>query len=201
MDGSFARDGSSEALGAMSTEIETPLPVLESTRLRLRALRDDDAEALLGLHGDPEVMRYWSTSPWTGIAQAHAHLERVRRDMQAGVLPWAIADRSNDALIGAVTLFRVDRDHRHAEIGYALGAAHWGKGLASEAVRIVLDYAFNALGLERIEADTDPRNTPSRRMLERLGFAQEGTLRRRWFVNDEWCDTAFYGLLREDFRA
>ncbi|HEX7130808.1 MAG TPA: GNAT family protein, partial [Rhodanobacteraceae bacterium] len=72
---------------------------------------------------------------------------------------------------------------------------------AGEALRLALHYAFDTLRLERIEADTDPRNTPSRRMLEQLGFVLEGTLRRRWFVNGEWCDTAFYGLLREDFRA
>ena len=177
------------------------LPVLESSRLRLRALRDDDATALLVLHGDTEVMRYWSTSPWTDIARAYAHLLRARRDMEAGVLPWAIADRASDDLIGTVTLFKIDCDHRRAEIGYALGSAHWGMGLASEALHLVLRHAFEALDLQRIEADTDPRNAASRRMLERLGFVQEGMLRKRWFVNDEWCDTAFYGLLREDFRA
>lgn len=186
----------------MSVVAPVAVPVLETPRLRLRALRDDDAEALLVLHGDAEVMRYWSTSPWTEIAQAHAHLQRARRDFESGgVLPWAIETAATDELIGTVTLFRIDRDHRRAEIGYALGSAHWGKGLASEALHLVLHHAFDTLQLERIEADTDPRNTSSRRMLERLGFVQEGTLRRRWFVNDEWCDTAFYGLLREDFRG
>jgi RimJ/RimL family protein N-acetyltransferase len=185
----------------MSVVVPVALPVLESPRLRLRALRDDDAAALLALYGDPEVMRYWSTAPWSGIEQAHAHLQRVRRDAEAGVLSWAIADAASDGLIGTVTLFRLDRDHRRAEIGYALASAHWGKGLAGEALRLALHYAFDTLRLERIEADTDPRNTPSRRMLEQLGFVLEGTLRRRWFVNGEWCDTAFYGLLREDFRA
>lgn len=186
----------------MSVVVQLALPVLESQRLRLRALRDADADALLKLHGDPEVMRYWSTSPWTGIAQAHAHLQRARRDFESGgVLPWAIATAATDELIGTVTLFRIDRDHRRAEIGYALGSAHWGQGLTSEALSLVLHHAFDTLQLERIEADTDPRNAPSRRMLERLGFVQEGTLRKRWFVNDEWCDTALYGLLREDFRA
>ena len=185
----------------MSAAAPGALPVLESARLRLRTIRDDDAAALLVLHGDAEVMRYWSTSPWTGIEQAHAHLQRVRRDREAGVLPWAVADRASDALIGAATLFRIDPVHRHAEIGYALGRAHWGKGLASEAVRLVLHHAFDTLDLERIEADTDPRNASSCRMLERLGFVREGLLRKRWFVNNEWCDTAFYGLLREDLRA
>ena len=71
--------------------------------------------------------------------------------------------------------------------------------MASAALRLVLHHAFDTLRLERVEADTDPRNAPSRRMLERFGFVLEGTLRKRWHVNDEWCDTAFYGLLREDF--
>ena len=186
----------------MSVVAPVALPVLDSTRLRLRELRENDAAALLAVYGDMEAMRYWSGSPWTGIAQAHAHLQRAARDLHSGgVLPWAIADRANDELIGTLTLFKLDRDHRRAEIGYVLGPAYWGKGLASEALRLVLHHAFDALQLERIEADTDPRNASSRRMLERLGFVQEGTLRKRWFVNDEWCDTAIYGLLREDFRA
>lgn len=186
----------------MSAVAPVGLPILESARLRLRELRDGDAGALLAIYGDPLAMRYWSGSPWTGVSQAHAHLQRARRDLESGgVLPWAIADLATDELIGTVTLFRLDRDHRRAEIGYMLGSAHWRKGLASEALRLVLRHAFDAMQLERVEADTDPRNASSRRMLERLGFVQEGTLRKRWFVNDEWCDTAWYGLLREDFRA
>lgn len=186
----------------MSVAVAEALPIIESDRVRLRALRDEDAAALLALHGDAEVMRYWSTSPWSGIAQAHAHLKRERRDLASGgVLPWAIADSASDDLIGTLTLFRIDCDHRRAEIGYALLSARWGQGLASEASRCALNHAFTKLDLKRIEADTDPRNTSSRRMLERLGFLQEGTLRKRWYVNDEWCDTALYGLLREDFRA
>jgi len=180
--------------------VAEPLPVLESERLRLRGLRDGDAAALLAIYGDPLAMRYWSGSPWKDIAQAHAHLQRARRDMESGgALPWAIADSGDDGLIGTITLFKLDRDHRRAEIGYVLATRHWGKGLASAALRLVLHHAFDTLRLERVEADTDPRNAPSRRMLERFGFVLEGTLRKRWHVNDEWCDTAFYGLLREDF--
>jgi RimJ/RimL family protein N-acetyltransferase len=186
----------------MSAAAPVGLPVLTSPRLHLRELRGSDAAALLVIYGDPRAMRYWSGSPWIDIAQAHAHLQRARRDMESGgVLPWAIADSATDELIGTITLFKLDRDHRRAEIGYVLGTTHWGKGLAGEAVRLAVNHAFDALQLERIEADTDPRNGPSRRMLERLGFVQEGTLRRRWFVNGEWCDTSFYGLLRGDYKG
>jgi len=185
----------------MVSEIAEALPIFETARLRLRALRDDDAEALLVLHGDPRVMRYWSTSPWSDIAQAHAHLQRARRDMEtAGVLAWAIANRDDDRLIGAATLFNISTSHRRAEIGYALASAQWGKGLGREALTAVLHHAFGARQLERVEADTDPRNAPSLRLLEGIGFVREGLLRRRWFVADEWCDTAFYGLLRKEFR-
>jgi [ribosomal protein S5]-alanine N-acetyltransferase len=63
----------------------------------------------------------------------------------------------------------------------------------------VLSYAFDVLQLERIEADIDPRNTASCRLVERLGFKQEGLLRNRWRVNGEICDSAYYGLLKNEF--
>lgn len=181
-----------DALGSM--------PALDTPRLHLREVRDSDAAALFVLHSDAQVMRYWSSAVWTEPAQAQGLLERLRRDRAAGVLPWAMATREDDALIGTATLFNINPVHRRAEIGYALGSAHWGKGLGSEALRAVLRHAFGALQLERVEADTDPRNAPSLRLLEGLGFVREGLLRRRWFVADEWCDTAFYGLLRKEFR-
>ncbi len=183
----------------MSEPAPAALPALETPRLRLREVRDSDAAALFTLHGDARVMRYWSSSVWTDPAQAQELLQRLRRDRAAGAMPWAIATREGDVLIGTVTLFNINHTHRRAEIGYALGSAHWGRGLASEALRAVLHHAFDAMRLVRVEADTDPRNESSLRMLTRLGFQREGLLRRRWFVADEWCDSAWLGLLREDF--
>ena len=80
-----------------------------------------------------------------------------------------------------------------------LSPAHWGKGLATEAVRRVLQFGFERIGLHRVEAELDPRNTASARLLERIGFRYEGLLRERWWVYEEWCDSALYGLLRADF--
>jgi ribosomal-protein-alanine N-acetyltransferase len=176
-----------------------PLPIIEDARIRLRPMRADDAPALFVLHGNQAVMRYWSTTAWTSPAAALAHLEHAAAVTADGALPWAIALRETDELIGGVTLFNISTTHRRAELGYSLAQAYWGQGIAIEAVRLGLGYAFDTLGLERVEADTDPRNLPSRRMLERLGFVLEGTMRRRWFVNEEWCDSSWYGLLRADF--
>jgi len=71
----------------------------------------------------------------------------------------------------------------------------------SEALGAAIGHAFGALDLRRIEADTDPRNAASIRMLERLAFRREGLLRERWVVGGEVCDSLILGLLRTDWRA
>ena len=178
-----------------------PIPRLTGARVSLRAYLDDDADALFALRGDPQVVRYWSHEPWTERAQAIAHLQRMRHDRESiEFYPWAIALNDDDRLIGTVALYELDRTHRRAMIGYTLATAWQGRGLAHEALRLTLDFAWNGLDLYRLEADTDPDNAASRRLLEKLGFALEGTMRRRWFVHGQWHDTVWYGLLREDAR-
>ena len=185
----------------MSAIAAAAVPVLESSRVRLRPYRASDAEALFRLYSDPRVMRYWSFPPWTGISQARAYLERVQAEMDAGstVLPWAIATRADDCLVGTITLFSVSIEQGRAEAGYSVQPEFQGHGLAREALRLALAHAFDDLHLRRVEADVDPRNTPSWRLLEHLGFRREGLLRARWLVAGEVCDTALYGLLAEEF--
>lgn len=186
----------------MTSTDQSGVPVLETPRLRLRAYRAADAEAMFAIYSDPRVMRYWSFPPWVEQAQASAYVERALAGMDSGeIFPWAIADRDSDRLIGAVTLFSLHAEQLRAEIGYSLSPDYQGRGLAAEALRAALTHAFDQLGLVRLEADIDPRNEPSWRLLERLGFQREGLLRKRWRVNGEVCDTAFYGLLAEDFVA
>jgi [ribosomal protein S5]-alanine N-acetyltransferase len=180
--------------------VEKVSPTLESERLRLRAYRSNDTEAVFRLYSDPRVMRYWSFSPWTERAQAEAYLRRALTEMAEGrVLPWAIAAQGDDRLLGTVTLFALDPVQGRAEIGYSMDPKFQGQGLASEALRLALAHAFDTLRYRRVEADVDPRNVPSCRLLERLGFRLEGLLRARWRVAGEICDTALYGLLAPEF--
>jgi RimJ/RimL family protein N-acetyltransferase len=184
----------------MSEHSQDGVPVLESSHVRLRPYRADDVEAMFALYSDPRVMRYWSFPPWTERKQAMGYLQRALTGMDSGeIFPWAIADRDSDVLIGALTLFSLHVEQLRAEIGYSLSPHYQGRGLAAEALRCALAHAFDQLGLRRIEADIDPRNERSWRLLEGLGFAREGLLRQRWRVNGETCDTAFYGLLAEEF--
>ncbi len=186
---------------------EEPPPNFEglqllTPRLRLRPLTEADADALFAVFSDPAVMRYWSTPPWAERQQA---LDLVSRDQAAHrrgeYLRLGIEPREGGAVLGTCTLFSWQRSNRRAELGYGLARAAWGQGLATEALTALLHQGFGPLGLNRVEADIDPRNTASARVLERLGFQREGLLRERWIVGDEVSDSALYGLLRADWVA
>jgi [ribosomal protein S5]-alanine N-acetyltransferase len=173
---------------------------LQAKRLLLRPLRDSDAEALFGIFSDPQVMRYWSTPPWTSLDQARSMIERDIEAMAAGEHVRLGLERTGDgALIGTCTLFALSEQCRRAEVGYAMASHAWGKAYMDEALRALLNFGFSELKLHRVEADIDPRNLASARSLERLGFRKEGHLRERWIVGDEISDTALYGLLQRDW--
>jgi ribosomal-protein-alanine N-acetyltransferase len=176
------------------------LPTIDASRVSLRWISAADTNAFYAIYSHPEVMRYWSTPPLADREAAANLIEKIQEDWKRRViLKWGIALRTDDQLIGSLTLFNLDFNHRRAEIGYALGRDHWGKGYMNEALMAVLKYAFEVLDLHRIEADVDPRNAASIKTLERLGFKREGYLRERWQVNGEIQDAFYYGLLRRDW--
>ena len=176
-------------------------PLLAGARLSLRAPREDDIAGLHALFADPAVMRYWSRPPLTDRMEAVAMFQRFVNGFAAREASTWIIAAPDDAAIGTATLFRFDARHRRAEIGYALRSELWGQGLARDALSLLLDWAFPALALHRIEADVDPRNAGSRRLLLRLGFRSEGLLRERYFVGDAVSDTELFGLLASDWAA
>ncbi len=184
----------------MATDPIDP-PVLESDRVRLRPLRVDDAADAFALYSNAEVCRYWSFAPWTTLAQAEAWLAERLAMRPPAVHGWALTESGDDRLIGTTALFSLSGPNQRAELGYSLLPSRQGRGLAHEAVRLALVHAFGPLGLERVEADVDPRNEPSWRLLERFGFQREGLLRNRWRVGGEFADSWIYGLLRADYRS
>lgn len=176
-----------------------PIPRLPGERVSLRPYRDGDVDALIALYGDPDVTRWWSHEPWADRQQAIEYLDRMRRDrLSSEFYPWAIVLNTDDALIGTAALYEIDRTHKRGMIGYSLSPSMQGRGYVQDALQLLIDFAWTTLDLQRIEADTDPENGASRRLLERLGFTLEGHMRKRWFVHGVWHDAAWYGLLRED---
>ena len=167
----------------------------------MRWASEDDVDALYEVFSDPRVMRYWSSGPLPNREAAAA----MQRDIAEGnrqdtMWKWGLALRDTNTLIGTVTLFHLNLSNGRAEIGYAMGSAYWGKGYMNEALTALIGHAFDVLNLRRLEADVDPRNTPSVRTLERLGFQREGFLRERWHVGGELQDALFYGLLKREWQ-
>jgi RimJ/RimL family protein N-acetyltransferase len=145
-------------------------------------------------------MRYWSSGPLPNREAAAAMQREIAQgNLKESIWKWGLALRENNKIIGTVTLFNLNLSNGRAEIGYAMGSAYWGKGYMNEALTALIVHAFDVVKLRRLEADVDPRNTPSVRTLERLGFQREGFLRERWHVEGELQDAFFYGLLKHEW--
>lgn len=176
------------------------LPTIETERLRLRWLAPADVPALFAIFGDAEVCRYWSSPPLPDTAAAEALLREIEASFTArSLFQWGIAERDSDAVIGTCTLASLSAEHRRAEVGFALARSAWGRGYLAEALPALLAFGFDTLGLHRIEADVDPRNARSIRVLERVGFQREGFMRERYHLAGEIQDAVMYGLLRHEW--
>lgn len=174
-------------------------PVLDTDRLRLRPVTGADGDRLFALHSSAHVMRYWDSPPWSERARADRFVAVSHRMAEEGTGARLAIDRGADgAFVGWCALTGWDADNRSAELGYVLDAAMWGHGYATEAARAVLRWAFDTLDLNRVQAETDTRNVASARVLEKIGFVREGTLRENCVVNGEVSDSWVFGLLRRD---
>lgn len=174
--------------------------LLRTGRLVLRHLSQEDLDALFAIFSHVEVMRYWSTPPLTERAQVETKVRQFAQGYEKGTsLSLGIERESDHVLVGNCTLFEFHDTSRRAQLGYCLGRPFWGQGYMHEALVALVNHAFDDLGLNRLEADIDPRNLASAKTLERLGFLREGFLRERWIVDGEVSDTALYGLLRREW--
>jgi RimJ/RimL family protein N-acetyltransferase len=178
-----------------------PTPTLSTDRLRLRPFDDADADALFALHSNAHVLRYWDSPPWTERGRAERFIAACRQmaDDGTGARP-AVERLSDGAFLGWCGLVRWNPEHRSASLGYCFGEAAWGHGYATEAAGALLRWAFDTLDLNRVQAETDTRNLASARVLEKLGFVREGTLREDCIVRGEVSDSWVYGLLRREWR-
>lgn len=175
----------------------TDTPVFETKRLRLRPITADDATALHPVLSDAQAMRYWSRAPTNSVAETRAYIDPARP--AHGWRWWAITLKPFDFAIGWVSVGE-RRQGGVAEIGYILAREHWGRGIAREAVRVVIDHLFDVEEHRRVFADTDPENAGSCRLLEQLGFTLEGRLRGEWETHIGVRDSLIWGLLREEWQ-
>jgi RimJ/RimL family protein N-acetyltransferase len=181
--------------------MSVPTPTLDTERLRLRPFTEADADALFALHSNAHVLRYWDAPPWSERGRAEHFLAACRQMADEGTGARLAMDRLLDgAFVGWCSLTRWNPDYHSASMGYCLDDAAWGQGYATEGAGAVLRWAFDTLDLNRVQAETDTRNVASARVLEKLGFVREGTLREDCVVNGDVSDSWVFGLLRREWR-
>jgi RimJ/RimL family protein N-acetyltransferase len=165
---------------------------LRTDRLIIRPFRPKDIEAFVGYRSDPEVARYQSWDMF-GRSQAEsfvAHMATLNPGVPGQWFQFAVADRSNDDLLGDTAICLDAEDPSRAELGYTFAAASQGKGYATEAVRATIEYAFERLGVDVVVAVTDARNARSIALLDRIGMTHVSTAHMQF--KGEWCDELTY---------
>jgi [ribosomal protein S5]-alanine N-acetyltransferase len=170
---------------------------INTDRLIIRLVEHRDLPALFDVNSNDAVTRYLPYASWQSMDDAQAWYERALTRHETGVVwQFVIVLRESERAIGACLFFNFNEPSQRAETGYVLGQAYWSKGYAHEAMKGMVHYAFDTLNLRRLEAQVDPRNVASCKLLERLGFEREGLQRQNFFGKGEFSDTALYGLLR-----
>jgi RimJ/RimL family protein N-acetyltransferase len=180
---------------------EADLPI-ETARLTLRRYREQDADSILELYGNPEVVRYLYTEPLQhdGVRESlDRKLEPFRLEAEGDVLEFAAELRSTGQFVGAMTFFYRSTVHARGEIGYTIAPPFAGNGFASEGAVALMRIGFEVLGLHRIEGQCDARNIASARVLERIGMRREAHLVENEFVKGEWTDALVFAMLADEW--
>ena len=152
-------------------------PVLETERLLLRAMRPDDSSDMFAYARDPAVTRYLTWAPHPDETYTRRYLTYIAGRYRAGEFyDWALILKAENKMIGTCGFTRIDLTARRGEAGYVLNRAYWGRGLAPEALGRVMAFAFDVLGLDRLESRYMQDNTASRRVMEKAGMTFEGFL-------------------------
>jgi len=173
-----------------------PFPVLTTDRLVLRQFTNNDANELFFLRSDERVMKYICKPRPQGIQDILALVEKMRKMVadNEGVA-WAMTLKDDPKVVGHISFHRIIKEHYRAEVGYMLHPDFHGQRIMSEALKTVLDYGFNTMGLHSVEAIADPENNPSIKLLERHHFVREALFKEDFFWEGTFRDTVVYSLI------
>jgi ribosomal-protein-alanine N-acetyltransferase len=175
--------------------------LLETERLILREVKEEDWQSVHEYGSDPEVVRYLTFGPNTED-ETKAFISRVlanQKEQPRLSYSCALVIKSTNKLIGICAIHVVSVENREGEIGYGLNRVYWKKGYMTEAARRVVMFGFHELGLHRIYATCEPANTRSYRVMEKIGMKREGYLREHKLMKGTWRDSLLYSVLACDY--
>lgn len=178
--------------------------LLETERLIIRDLQDGDLDAMHELNSLPETDEYNTLGIPESVEVTRAIMEnRIAKNKELPRICYVMSLflKDTDAFIGMIGLNLAEAQKSRAEVWYKLHKDHWRKGYATEAVRRMLQFAFDELGLHRVEAGCAIENIGSIKVLEKAGMQREGRCRKILPIRGEWVDNYMYAILEEDFLA
>jgi RimJ/RimL family protein N-acetyltransferase len=175
--------------------------LLQGTGVSLRELSPRDADTLTSLFSDPEVGRYIPPPPAT-TSDFSRFIQWAHHQRESGtVLCFGVVPESSDAAVGILQLHELEVPFRTAEWGFVIGRPYWGTGLFEHSARPFLQFAFETVGVHRLEARAMANNARANAVLRRLGSSEEGHLRRSFLLGGEYHDDVLWAMLKSDWSA
>lgn len=174
---------------------------IETDRLILRRYVIEDADAMYKNWAfDSEVTKFLTWQPHSSVEVSRGIIENwLKEYSDEKYYQWAIVLKDNgNEPIGGISVVQMNEDISMVHIGYCLGRAWWRRGIMSEALKAVMDFMFDTVEVNRVEARHDPRNPNSGKVMQKCGMKYEGTLRSADRNNQGICDACYYALLRSE---
>ncbi|MGA9225561.1 MAG: GNAT family protein [Mesobacillus sp.] len=180
-------------------DVFSNLPTLETERLILRKITMDDTADIHKYASNPDVSKYVFWETHRSLSDTNDYIRFIVDLYKNGKLsPWGIEYKEDGRLIGTVDFVNWQPNHKSAEIGYALSKDYWGKGIATEAAKELINFGFYNMDLVRIQAKCLVENAGSERVMEKAGMTFEGILRKFIFIKGAHYDVKMYSIINED---
>jgi ribosomal-protein-alanine N-acetyltransferase len=193
--------GVEQADQVVSSDWRRTLPVLSGHQVVLRELRASDAQSLFSLLTTQEVSRFISPPPSTVDGFERFIAWTIRQRTAGTYACFAVTLKGFDTAIGIFQVRETEPGFGTAEWGFALGSPFWGMGLFEDGAELVLEFAFETLGVHRLEARAAVKNGRGNGALHKVGAVQEGILRKSFLRNGEYLDQVLYAIVEDDWRA
>jgi [ribosomal protein S5]-alanine N-acetyltransferase len=176
-------------------------PSLETVRLLLREIKDEDTEVLYDYFSQDVVTQYFGMNTFTQLDEAKMLIQRFRETSEQNRgYRWGIVLKETNTFIGTIGFHTYIPTHKRAEVGYELHPTYWNKGYMTEALKAVLTFCFEKLNLQRIGAIVFQENMPSNTILQKMQFTREGLLRDYIVQNNVSYDGIVYSILKEEWQ-
>lgn len=173
-----------------------PFPVIETERLILKRITNDDVNEVYELRSNPETMKYIPRPLVKTTEDALEHIAMIEEKIVANTgINWGITLKGNPKVLGIIGYYRLQPENYRAEIGYMLLPEFHGKGIITEAVKRLISYGFDDLKLHSIEAVIDPQNFASEKVLQKCNFVKEAHLKESEFYEGKFLDKVIYSIL------